>query len=90
MEDEINSELIKVDNNNLVSARELYIGLGMDIKNYSKWQKKNIQGNDFFEKDKDWVLVPSTTTAIGGHLADDFAISIEFAKHIGQSKKRNQ
>lgn len=76
-------ELIKVKTNNkgqqLVSARELYIGLGLDKSQWSRWQKKNIVNNEFFTENVDWMGVRLN---VEGNLTMDFAISIEFAKHI--------
>ena len=83
-------ELIKITEENgrkLVSARELYVGLGMDVKNCSKWLKKNILENEYFEKDKDWVIVLVTTTEKGGRPTEDYAISLEFAKHLAMMSK---
>ena len=79
-------DLIKIttnkDGKQLVSARELYEGLGMDKKNCSKWLDKNIVNNDFFEENEDWVIVPITTTEKGGRPTNDYAISLDFAKHL--------
>lgn len=83
-------ELIKIKEENgkrLVSARELYSGLGMDIKNCSKWLKKNVLENEYFEKDKDWVVVLVTTTEKGGRPTEDYAITLEFAKHLAMMSK---
>lgn len=81
------NELIKIQTNEqgqqLVSARELYLGLGLDKSQWSRWYKKNIQENEFFLENNDWVVLDTmTTTEKGGQVAKNFAISLDFAKHI--------
>lgn len=76
-------ELIKVTTNEqgqkLVSARDLYLGLGLDKSQWSRWTKKNIEQNDFFKENIDWVGFDIMSS---GNVTKDFAISLEFAKHI--------
>ena len=56
------NELIKIATNEegkqLVSAKELYLGLGLRKKNWSRWYPINIQNNDFFKENIDWLGVP--------------------------------
>lgn len=77
------SELIKVTINEqgqkLVSARDLYLGLGLDKSNWRRWYGKNIQQNEFFKENVDWV---GFVTMTNGNEVQDFAISLDFAKHI--------
>lgn len=63
----------------LVSARELYLGLGLDKSNWSRWNKSNIQENEFFKENTDWIGVRHNDE---GNSTMDFAISLEFAKHL--------
>lgn len=76
-------ELIKINTNEegkqLVSARELYLGLGLNKAVWSRWYKTNILENDFFKKNLDWVGVQHD---VEGNEVQDFAISLDFAKHI--------
>ena len=76
-------ELIKITTNEegkqLVSARELYVGLGMNKAVWSRWYKTNIENNDFFKENIDWIGVQHH---VEGNLTKDFAITLEFAKHI--------
>lgn len=78
-----NVELIKVTTNEqgqkLVSAKDLYLGLGLDKSQWARWSKKNIEQNDFFKENKDWVGFDIVSS---GNVTKDFAISLEFAKHI--------
>jgi anti-repressor protein len=78
------NNLIKISDKGLVSAKELYLGLGLNKTNWSRWYPTNIGNNDFFEKDIDWVGVRHNDE---GNETMDFAISIEFAKHIAMMAK---
>lgn len=77
------NELIKITTNEegkqLVSAKELYLGLGLNKSNWAKWFNKNIINNEFFLEYKDWEGFVFSTN---GNETTDFAISIDFAKHI--------
>ena len=76
------NKLINIKNENgkkAVSAKELYIGLGLGKGDWSRWYPTNIQNNDFFIKNEDWV---GFSTMLNGNDSMDFAISIDFAKHI--------
>lgn len=89
------NQLIKVSDKGLVSAKELYLGLGLNEKNWSRWYPTNIQDNDFFNENIDWMTVRPDVEGIrhddenlkGGRPTIDFAISIEFAKHIAMMAK---
>lgn len=75
-------ELIKIktkDGKQLVSARELYLGLGLNKSNWSRWYPKNISNNEYFREGTDFVGVRHNDE---GNEVQDFAISLEFAKHI--------
>ena len=77
-------ELIKVENKQgkqIVSARDLYIGLGLNRSEWSRWYKRNIEKNEFFKENIDWVGF-ITTPNRGGKPTQDFAITLDFAKHI--------
>lgn len=50
-------ELLLNDGEFVDSARHLYLELGLNESNYSKWYKKNIINNEFFLEDKDWFKV---------------------------------
>lgn len=62
-----------------VSARDLYLGLGLASAAWSRWSLKNIEQNEFFTKDIDWA---GFNIMLNGNETRDFAVSIEFAKHI--------
>jgi anti-repressor protein len=76
------SNLIQIKETNgkqAVSAKELYIGLGLNKINWARWSNSNIINNDFFAENEHWVGVLHNEE---GNETIDYAISIEFAKHI--------
>lgn len=75
------NELIKVDNDTqLVSARELHKALEIE-KRFSAWFETNSQG---FVEGEDFTSVLSSTVVNNGAIRelDDYACSIDMAKHI--------
>ncbi|RXM75329.1 phage antirepressor Ant [Clostridium tetani] len=76
------SNLIKISNQDgkqLVNAKELYLGLGLNKSQWSRWYPTNIEKNEFFKENIDWVGVRHN---VEGNETMDFAITLEFAKHI--------
>ncbi|SQB33430.1 antA/AntB antirepressor family protein [Clostridium cochlearium] len=76
------NDLINIQNKDgkqLVSAKELYIGLGLNRAVWSRWYVTNIEKNEFFKENIDWVGVQHN---VEGNETMDFAITLEFAKHI--------
>ncbi|MFT8352170.1 ORF6C domain-containing protein [Clostridium saccharoperbutylacetonicum] len=87
-------ELIKLNTSEggkkTVSAKELYLGLDLNEKNWSRWYPTNITNNEFFREGYDWRRVGyilegslhNDENSKGGRPSIDFEISLEFAKHI--------
>ena len=67
---------------NVVSAKELYEGLGLNKSQWSRWYVKNIINNEYFLENRDWVLLDMMASEGRGQFAKDFAITLDFAKHI--------
>lgn len=72
-------ELIKISDQGLVSARELYLGLGLNKSQWARWYATNIVNNEFFHVGHDFVGVRRD---VEGNNIQDFAVSLDFAKHI--------
>ncbi len=72
-------EIREENGKKLVGARELYVGLGLSKSEWSKWYKRNILANEYFEENTDWIGFGVMTN---GNKTMDFAITLEFAKHI--------
>lgn len=87
----LRKQLISITTNKegkqLVSARDLYLGLGLNKAVWARWYKTNIIENDFFKKDVDWIGVQH---AVEGNETMDFAISLEFAKHIAMMARTDK
>ena len=76
------NELIKVENKNgkqIVSCRDLYEGLELNKAHWKRWSVKNIIENEYFKEGEDWV---GFTIMVNGNETQDFAITLDFAKHI--------
>lgn len=82
------SELIRIFDNgkgkNVVSARELYKFLELDKTQISRWLKKNILNNPYFEENVDWV---GFDTNVEGNIVKDYAITIDMSKKISMTTK---
>lgn len=83
------NELIKVTEKKgqqVVSAKELYLGLGLDKSNWSRWSRVNIEEDNFFNENEDWVRLKDDSdnqlVTNPNKVSYDYAISLEFAKHI--------
>lgn len=77
-------EMLKNNGEYINSARQLYIELGIDKSNWSRWIKKNIKENTFFIENKDWWGFVIMTN---GNKVEDFKITVEFAKHLCMTAK---
>lgn len=73
---------------NAISLRDLYVGLELSTTQYNRWVRYNILRNEFFIQGRDWeVLDMKSSTEKGGQIAQDYIISIDFAKHITMMAK---
>jgi len=82
----ININKSKIGDNeiNAVSAKELYSGLGLAMSAWSRWGKSNIESNEFFKENSDWM---GFNVVLSGNETKDYYISIEFAKHLAMMAK---
>lgn len=67
-----------------INARELYLKLGLDKSNWSRWIKRNILNNTIFVKDIHWE---EKSLIINGNEVLDFLITKDFAIYIINSTK---
>jgi len=78
-------ELIKINSQNkTVSARDLYDFLDFEKAHWSRWTKKNIEGNQFAIENQDWM---GFTIEVNGNPTKDYALSIDFAKRIAMMSR---
>ncbi|MCX6218343.1 antA/AntB antirepressor family protein [Spirosoma sp.] len=67
----------------VVSARELYIFLGLDESQWSRWSKKNIINNPYSTEGEDWqVLDMMSKNTEKGRPSVDYALTLDFAKRL--------
>lgn len=62
----------------------------MDRKNWSKWSVRNIELNEFFYENGDWAKVVQVTTSKTGQTQTDYAITLDFAKHIAMMARTDK
>ncbi|MGL5013674.1 MAG: phage antirepressor KilAC domain-containing protein [Bacteroidales bacterium] len=88
-------QLIKIteqDDKQLVSARELYIGLGYEVSNYARWCKKAICENHFFTDGEDYVTLVidderSLSANYNPNQPKDYGLTLTMAKKIAMMAK---
>lgn len=75
----------------LVSARDLYIGLGYDLSHYTRWIKKNIIDNSFCEENIDWcsfaINGEPSNEVFNPNPTKDYALSLDLAKKLAMMAK---
>lgn len=83
------NELIKITEKNgkqVVSAKELYLGLGLDKSNWSRWSKVNIEEDKFFNESEDWARLKDDSdnqlVTNPNKVSYDYVITLDFAKHL--------
>ena len=84
---EISTRTIGGEEVNSVSARDLYLDLGLDKTHWSRWSKENIEENPFFTQGVDFVQLATMATPDIPRPPKDYAVTIEFAKHIAMMAK---
>lgn len=80
-------ELIKIetkDGRQVVSARELYIGIGFDLSdgNFSRWIKKQLEDVDAVENEDYFKFVFKDDLSKTGQIVTDYIITVDIAKEI--------
>lgn len=89
------TDLIKIterDDQQVVSARELYFGLGYNQTDYSKWVKRSITENEYFIENEDWVELGIDAellkiNKLPPRPSKDYALSINMAKKLAMMAK---
>lgn len=75
-------ELIKIqvkENQQLVSAKELYHFLGYDKTQWARWSKQNIIEDTFFIENEDYITLDMMSK---GNKTTDFLLTINMAKEL--------
>jgi phage anti-repressor protein len=83
--------LFEKDGVQAVSARDLCEKLGLDLTHWSRWYKKNILDNQFAIEGEDYFsLATMASERKPGNYAQDFALSIDFAKRVAMMTRTEQ
>ncbi|HBJ1646305.1 UNVERIFIED_ORG: hypothetical protein B2H93_05035 [Clostridium botulinum] len=70
-----------IDEEGRTTARKLYTFLELNPSNYSKWAKRNIESNEFAEKNIDFIAFVLNDEC-GGQATTDYKLSASFAKKL--------
>lgn len=68
-----------IDENGYTTARALYEFLSGEKSNFSRWAKKNIEQNEYFDENVDWW---GFVTVTNGNECKDYRLTTDFAKHL--------
>jgi len=79
----------KINNRQIdaVSAKDLYLTLGLDKSNWNRWVITNIAQNEFFHVGKDWEGFVIKTN---GNETTDYLISLDMAKHLAMMARTDK
>ena len=70
-----------IDEKGMTTAKRLYEFLELNPRNYARWCKSNITGNEFAERDIDYYS-SSMKSEGKGNFAEDFKLTAHFAKKL--------
>lgn len=70
---------LKIDEQGMTTARDLYEFLEMPSQNFARWAKTNIEDNEFYEEGKDWQ---GFFIVKNGNKCKDYRLTTDFAKHL--------
>lgn len=73
------NELIKIDTDGRLTARELYEFLELAPSQFARWTKTNIDQNEFYSEGIDWQ---GFDTMSSGNETREYLLTIDFAKHL--------
>lgn len=73
---------LKIDENGMTTASNLYAFLELEPKNFSHWCLRNIKKNKFAIENEDYIVfvIENKNPKIGGRPKTDYKITSEFAK----------
>ena len=80
---------LRIDENGMTTARKLYEFLELEKKNYSRWCKLNIVGNEFAEEGVDFFPFVINEEC-GGQATTDYKITSSFAKKLSMTAKNEK
>lgn len=77
---------LKIDENGMATASNLYAFLELETKNFARWCKRNIINNKFATENTDYVCFDiSVDSAVKGQTKTDYKITSDFAKKLSMT-----
>lgn len=78
---------LKIDENGMTTASNLYTFLELEPKNFSHWCLRNIKKNKFAVENEDYIVfvIENENPKIGGRPKTDYKITSEFAKKLSMT-----
>ena len=85
---------LKIDENGMTTASQLYSFLKLDPSNFSRWCTRNIKNNKFAIENTDYIVfVMKEENSSGGRPKTDYNLTSDFAKKLsmtGNSERHEQ
>lgn len=79
---------LKIDENGMTTASNLYSFLKLDSTHFSRWCKKNIKNNKFASEDRDYIVLAlngEKYTFSNGRPKTDYKLTADFAKKLSMT-----
>jgi phage anti-repressor protein len=77
-----------VDEEGMTTAKKLYAYLELNVSQYSRWVRKNIEENIFAENGSDYeVFTLEGENPLGGRPTRDYKMTSSFAKKLAMSSQ---
>lgn len=78
---------LKIDENGMTTASNLYAFLELDLSHFSRWCNKNIVNNKFAVENEDYVVfaIDGENPKIGGRPKTDYKITSDFSKKLSMT-----
>lgn len=78
---------LKIDDNGMTTASNLYAFLELDPSHFSRWCNKNIVKNKFATENEDYIVlaIHGENSKISGRTKTDYKITSEFAKKLSMT-----
>jgi len=73
------NDLISIDSEGKISAKETYDFLELNPTHFARWAKSNIEQDEFYQEGVDWW---GFAIMANGNETKDYKLTIDFAKHL--------
>lgn len=81
---------LQIDENGMTSLKNLYEFLELDLKNYSRWCKRNISENPFATENIDYIVVRQSEERFNPKPTCDYLLTSDFAKQLSMTVKNER